>query len=265
MLISTQHQEGVDRDSVIRPDLIEQVIRPVVLDEYGDDDYDVYVNPTGTFVLGGPHADCGLTGRKIIVDTYGGMGRHGGGAFSGKDPSKVDRSAAYAARWVAKHVVASGAADRCEVQVAYAIGMAHPMSIHVETFGTNEVDEDKIAHRRARRLRPAPRRDRARPRPEAADLPGHRRLRSLRPPRLPVGGARPPRRVQGGSRRVIVARVLPNVTGLDKHFDYLVPERFAPLVTIGTIVRIPLHGRRVGGWVTALGEPPEVGRSIATR
>ena len=145
VLISTQHQEGVDRDSVIRPDLIEQVIRPVVLEQYGDDDYDIYVNPTGTFVLGGPHADCGLTGRKIIVDTYGGMGRHGGGAFSGKDPSKVDRSAAYAARWVAKHVVASGAADRCEVQVAYAIGMAHPMSIHVETFGTNEVDEDKIA------------------------------------------------------------------------------------------------------------------------
>ena len=145
VLISTQHQEGVDRDSVIRPDLIEQVIRPVVLEQYGDDDYDIYVNPTGTFVLGGPHADCGLTGRKIIVDTYGGMGRHGGGAFSGKDPSKVDRSAAYAARWVSKHVVASGAADRCEVQVAYAIGMAHPMSIHVETFGTNEVDEDKIA------------------------------------------------------------------------------------------------------------------------
>jgi S-adenosylmethionine synthetase len=105
----------------------------------------VYVNPTGTFVLGGPLADCGLTGRKIIVDTYGGMGRHGGGAFSGKDPSKVDRSAAYAARWVAKHVVASGAADRCEVQVAYAIGMAHPMSILVETFGTNLVDEQAIA------------------------------------------------------------------------------------------------------------------------
>jgi S-adenosylmethionine synthetase len=145
VLISTQHQEGVDRDSVIRPDLIEQVIRPIVLEQYRDDDYDVYVNPTGTFVLGGPHADCGLTGRKIIVDTYGGMGRHGGGAFSGKDPSKVDRSAAYAARWVAKHVVASGAADRCEVQVAYAIGMAQPMSIHVETFGTHVVDEDKIA------------------------------------------------------------------------------------------------------------------------
>lgn len=144
VLISTQHQEGIDRDSVIRPDLIEQVIRPTIPEEYADDDYDVFVNPTGTFVLGGPHGDCGLTGRKIIVDTYGGMGRHGGGAFSGKDPSKVDRSAAYATRWVAKHVVASGAADRCELQVAYAIGMAQPLSIHVTTFGTNHVDDAKI-------------------------------------------------------------------------------------------------------------------------
>ena len=140
VLVSTQHQEGVDRDTVIRPDLIEQVIRPTVPDQFADDEYDVWINPTGTFVLGGPHADCGLTGRKIIVDTYGGMSRHGGGAFSGKDPSKVDRSGAYAARWVAKHVVASGAATKCEVQVAYAIGMAHPMSVLVETFGTNTVD-----------------------------------------------------------------------------------------------------------------------------
>ena len=145
VLISTQHQEGVDRDSVIRPDLIEQVIRPTVPEQYADDDYDVYVNPTGMFVRGGPHADCGLTGRKIIVDTYGGMGRHGGGAFSGKDPSKVDRSGAYAARWVAKHVVASGAATRCELQVAYAIGMAQPVSVLVHTFGTHTVDEDLIA------------------------------------------------------------------------------------------------------------------------
>ncbi len=144
VLVSTQHQDGIDRDSVIRPDLIEQVIRPVVPAEFADDAYDVYVNPTGKFVIGGPHGDTGLTGRKIIVDTYGGMGRHGGGAFSGKDPSKVDRSAAYAARWVAKHVVASGAASRCEVQVAYAIGMAHPVSILVETFGTNTVDEAQI-------------------------------------------------------------------------------------------------------------------------
>src|SRR6476619_4768254 len=157
VLISTQHQEGVDRDTVIRPDLIEQVIRPTIPEQFADDDYEVWINPTGTVVLGGPHADCGLTGRKIIGDTYGGMGRHGGGAFSGKDPSKVDRSAAYAARWVAKHVVASGAASRCEVQVAYAIGMAQPMSILVETFGTNTVDNDKIvaAVREVFDLRPA--------------------------------------------------------------------------------------------------------------
>ena len=140
VLVSTQHADGIDRDTVIRPDLIEQVIRPVIPAEFADGDYNVYVNPTGQFVVGGPHGDTGLTGRKIIVDTYGGMGRHGGGAFSGKDPSKVDRSAAYAARWVAKHVVASGAATRCEVQVAYAIGMAQPMSILVETFGTETVD-----------------------------------------------------------------------------------------------------------------------------
>ena len=156
-LISTQHQDGVDRDTVIRPDLIEQVIRPVVPAQFADDDYSVFVNPTGKFVIGGPHGDTGLTGRKIIVDTYGGMGRHGGGAFSGKDPSKVDRSAAYAARWVAKHVVASGAATRCEVQVAYAIGMAQPMSILVDTFGTNTVDPNSIvaAVREVFDLRPA--------------------------------------------------------------------------------------------------------------
>ena len=157
VLISTQHQDGIDRDSVIRPDLIEQVIRPVVPEAFADDGYNVYVNPTGKFVVGGPHGDTGLTGRKIIVDTYGGMGRHGGGAFSGKDPSKVDRSAAYAARWVAKHVVASGAASRCEVQVAYAIGMAQPVSILVETFGTEKVANDKIvaAVRDVFDLRPA--------------------------------------------------------------------------------------------------------------
>jgi S-adenosylmethionine synthetase len=157
VLISTQHQEGVDRDTVIRPDLIENVIRPVVPAQFADDDYKVYVNPTGKFVIGGPHGDTGLTGRKIIVDTYGGMGRHGGGAFSGKDPSKVDRSAAYAARWVAKHVVASGVASRCEVQVAYAIGMAHPVSILVETFGTEKVPNDRIvaAVKQVFDLRPA--------------------------------------------------------------------------------------------------------------
>jgi S-adenosylmethionine synthetase len=157
VLISTQHQDGIDRDTVIRPDLIEQVIRPTVPAQFADDDYEIYVNPTGKFVVGGPHGDCGLTGRKIIVDTYGGMGRHGGGAFSGKDPSKVDRSAAYAARWVAKHVVASGAAHKCEIQVAYAIGVAHPLSILVETFGTSEVDPATIedAVRQVFDLRPA--------------------------------------------------------------------------------------------------------------
>ena len=145
VLISTQHDEGIDREDAIRPDLIEHVIRPVIPAQFANDDYQVLVNPTGRFVIGGPVGDAGLTGRKIIVDTYGGMARHGGGAFSGKDPSKVDRSAAYAARWVAKNVVAAGAADRCEVQVAYAIGVAHPVSIMVETFGTNTVDEEKIA------------------------------------------------------------------------------------------------------------------------
>jgi len=145
VLVSTQHNDGIDRDSMIRPDLIEQVIRPVVPAEFADDDYEVHVNPTGRFVIGGPVGDTGLTGRKIIVDSYGGMARHGGGAFSGKDPSKVDRSASYATRWVAKHLVEAGAATRCEVQVAYAIGMAHPVSVLVDTFGTEAVDPEKIS------------------------------------------------------------------------------------------------------------------------
>ncbi len=144
VLVSTQHNDGIDRDTMIRPDLIEHVIRPVIPEQFADDDYEVHVNPTGRFVIGGPVGDAGLTGRKIIVDTYGGMARHGGGAFSGKDPSKVDRSAAYATRWVAKNVVASGAASRCEIQVAYAIGMARPMSVLVETFGTEKVDKAAI-------------------------------------------------------------------------------------------------------------------------
>jgi len=144
VLISTQHAPGLDAETTIKPDLIEQVIRPTLPEQFAGDDFSVLVNPTGSFELGGPHADCGLTGRKIIVDTYGGMARHGGGAFSGKDPSKVDRSAAYAARWVAKNVVASGAARRCEVQVAYAIGVAQPISVLVETFGTESVDPAHI-------------------------------------------------------------------------------------------------------------------------
>ncbi|MEY2552394.1 MAG: S-adenosylmethionine synthetase [Ilumatobacteraceae bacterium] len=144
VLISTQHAPGLDAETLIKPDLIEHVIHPLVPAQFAEDGYDVWVNPTGTFELGGPHADCGLTGRKIIVDTYGGMARHGGGAFSGKDPSKVDRSAAYAARWVAKNIVASGAAQRCEIQVAYAIGVAQPVSVMVETFGTERVEVDKL-------------------------------------------------------------------------------------------------------------------------
>jgi S-adenosylmethionine synthetase len=144
VLISTQHQPGLDPETLIKPDLVEHVIRPLVPVQFQDDDYRVLVNPTGTFELGGPHADCGLTGRKIIVDTYGGAARHGGGAFSGKDPSKVDRSAAYAARWVAKNLVAAGAVKRAEVQVAYAIGVARPVSTLVETFGTENVDPARI-------------------------------------------------------------------------------------------------------------------------
>jgi S-adenosylmethionine synthetase len=145
VLISTQHAPNLDPESLIKPDLKEHVIHPLLPPQFADDGFDVLVNPTGSFELGGPHADTGLTGRKIIVDTYGGMARHGGGAFSGKDPSKVDRSAAYAARWVAKHLVAAGAAKRCEIQVAYAIGVARPVSIMVETFGTEEVDPARIA------------------------------------------------------------------------------------------------------------------------
>jgi S-adenosylmethionine synthetase len=144
VLISTQTAPGIDVLGQLRPELMEHVVRPLVPAELADDDFELLCNPTGSFELGGPHADCGLTGRKIIVDTYGGMARHGGGAFSGKDPTKVDRSGAYAVRHVAKNVVAAGIADRCEVQVAYAIGVARPVSVMVETFGTAEIDPAKL-------------------------------------------------------------------------------------------------------------------------
>ena len=144
VLISTQHAPGIDRDRRMKPDLLEHVVKPLLPDQIASDDFEFLVNPTGAFELGGPHADCGLTGRKIIVDTYGGMARHGGGAFSGKDPTKVDRSAAYAVRNVAKNVVAAGIAKRCEVQVAYAIGVARPISIMVDTFATSELDPLKL-------------------------------------------------------------------------------------------------------------------------
>jgi S-adenosylmethionine synthetase len=144
VVISTQHDDDVPLD-VIRREVTEAIIDPVIPKHLRDGDLRIYVNPTGRFVIGGPKGDAGLTGRKIIADTYGGMARHGGGAFSGKDPTKVDRSAAYAARYVAKNVVAAGLAERCEVQVAYAIGVAHPVSVLVETFGTNVIPEEKIA------------------------------------------------------------------------------------------------------------------------
>jgi S-adenosylmethionine synthetase len=144
VLVSTQHAPEISQ-SDIRENIIEHVIMPSMPDGMADKDMKIYINPTGRFVIGGPQGDAGVTGRKIIVDTYGGMGRHGGGAFSGKDPTKVDRSAAYAARWAAKNIVAAGLADRCEIQVAYAIGVAHPLSVNVETFGTGKIADEKIA------------------------------------------------------------------------------------------------------------------------
>ena len=144
VVLSTQHSPDVSL-AQIRKDMIEHVIKPIIPSHLLDENTKIYVNPTGRFVIGGPQGDSGLTGRKIIVDTYGGIGRHGGGAFSGKDPTKVDRSGAYAARYVAKNIVAAGLATRCEIQLAYAIGVAHPVSIMVETFGTGVVADDKLA------------------------------------------------------------------------------------------------------------------------
>ncbi len=144
VVLSTQHADGIPHETVQKT-VIDQIVRAVIPREMLDEGTIYHVNPTGRFVIGGPHGDCGLTGRKIIVDTYGGMGRHGGGAFSGKDPSKVDRSAAYAARWVAKNVVAAGLARRCEIQVAYAIGVARPLSIRVDTFGTGNCPDEVLA------------------------------------------------------------------------------------------------------------------------
>jgi S-adenosylmethionine synthetase len=150
VLVSTQHRDGLDVDTLLKPDLVEHVIEPILPKDLYDQrrlDHDrdfVYCNPTGKFVIGGPMGDSGLTGRKIIVDTYGGAAPHGGGAFSGKDPTKVDRSAAYAARWVAKNVVAAGLAERCQLQVAYAIGVAHPLSVLLDTFGTEAIPVPRI-------------------------------------------------------------------------------------------------------------------------
>ncbi len=165
VVVSSQHAADISLESLLTPDVREHVIAPE-LEGLGldTDDYRLLVNPTGRFEIGGPMGDAGLTGRKIIVDTYGGYARHGGGAFSGKDPSKVDRSAAYAMRWVAKNVVAAGLAERCEVQVAYAIGKAHPVSLFVETFGTETVPVERIENGDQRGLRPAAGRDHPGPR-----------------------------------------------------------------------------------------------------
>ena len=211
LLISTQHADSATRDRIL-DDLWEHVVLPVLPADMFDENElrrEFLVNPTGRFVIGGPVGDCGLTGRKIIVDTYGGMARHGGGAFSGKDPSKVDRSAAYAARWVAKNIVAAGLADRCEVQVAYAIGVAHPVSVMVETFGTEKIWRERIAALVDEHfdLRPGAFRQELRPAP--ADLPEDRRVRALRPRRRglhvgadrqgrPAARRRRPHRARGG-------------------------------------------------------------------
>ena len=194
VVISSQHSEAVSMDQ-LRADVMEKVIKATIPAELLDENTKYYINPTGRFVVGGPQGDTGLTGRKIIVDTYGGYARHGGGAFSGKDPSKVDRSAAYATRWVAKNIVAAGLAKQCEVQVAYAIGVAKPVSIMVDTFGTGVVDDACRHH--------------PHPRPAQAHLPqaGCLRPHGPRRPRREVGEHRPRRRAEGRSRSPLSAKI----------------------------------------------------------
>ena len=190
VVLSTQHASDVSLTGLLEPDIAAHVIKPVLDDlaaagtVLDTSDYRMLINPTGRFEIGGPMGDAGLTGRKIIVDTYGGMARHGGGAFSGKDPSKVDRSAAYAMRWVAKNIVAAGLARRCEVQVAYAIGKAKPVGLYVETFGTETRAAGQDPGRDHQGVRPASRRDHRRPRPAAPDLPA-------RPPPTATSAAGP--------------------------------------------------------------------------
>ena len=189
VVVSTQHAETVSNDE-LHASIISEVIERAIPAELLAGDVKYHINPTGRFVVGGPQGDAGLTGRKIIVDTYGGAARHGGGAFSGKDPSKVDRSAAYAARWVAKNIVAAGFAKRCEVQLAYAIGVVEPVSIMVDTFNTCTIPEDEDPPRDPRGVRPEPARDHQGARAALADLPPHG-----------VGWALRPRRGDGESRQ----------------------------------------------------------------
>ncbi len=206
---SARHRRGrrlhpAQRDvkyKTLKEAVMEEVVRPVLPARLVSNKTKFFINPTGRFVVGGPMGDSGLTGRKIIVDTYGGMGRHGGGAFSGKDPSKVDRSACYYARYIAKNVVAAGLARRCEVQVAYAIGVAEPVSLLVHTFGTATDLRGSPGRDRARQLRLPPRRAHPRAEPAAPHLPEDRRLRSLRPHRTPTSSGRGPTRPTRSSRR----------------------------------------------------------------
>ena len=202
VVLSSQHAEETELDT-LESDVKKHVIDPVLETfDLPSEGYRLLVNPTGRFVVGGPMGDAGLTGRKIIVDTYGGMARHGGGAFSGKDPSKVDRSAAYAMRWVAKNVVAAGLARRCEAQVAYAIGKAQPVGVFVETFGTGTASDEAIQKAVLAGLRPAPGGDHPGPRPAPPDLRQDRGVRPLRPraARVHLGAHRPRRGAQGGRR-----------------------------------------------------------------
>ena len=259
ILVSTQHRDGLDSEALIKPDLIEHVLHPILPPDLYDEkrleqkDF-VYVNPTGKFVIGGPMGDTGLTGRKIIVDTYGGAAPHGGGAFSGKDPTKVDRSAAYAARYVAKNVVAAGLAERCQIQVAYAIGVAQPLSVLVDTFGTEAdgltQDEDRAARPRA--LRPAPGRDPPRPRPAPPDLREDGRVRAFRPrgPRLHVGADGQGRRAAQG-RRALPARNRLVPLAVSPHMAVAEPRRRFPtsLVALGVVV---LTGFLFIGWAKDL-------------
>ncbi len=283
LLISTQHDEDAAQ-AMIKEDLWEHVVEPVLPKDLYDADTlrrEFLVNPTGRFVIGGPVGDAGLTGRKIIVDTYGGKARHGGGAFSGKDPSKVDRSAAYAARYVAKNVVAAGLADRAEVQVAYAIGVAHPVSVMVETFGTEKVGRATLARPRLAALRPASRRVPQLPRPAPADLPEDRGVRPLRArgPRLHVGADRQGRRPAGRRRPVGGAPDPTPPPAGPRRSGYTPPpcpdaaapssvktRTSAPSATSGASSKIAGSSlRRTAAWRSTTGLPPRMQAHIQPR